>query len=191
MTRADLSPPPAPSPFAIWREFHWAFFLNVQGLIVALRRFRLALERQRLADAEEELNTASVLLTASAAAMELAASFPKEVYETTIRVSMTRPTVESDDFSGLMSWEHAVLVDLWRDLRPVFSALPEELAVAHSGFVAAYRHLAESHVGVCARFVDSGSLRFDDRNAVETLRRFGRGRLGLIDPGGQGCPFHS
>jgi len=64
---------------------------------------------------------------------------------------------------------------------------------AHSAFVAAYRHLAESHVGVCSRFVDSdaGSLRLGDRSAVETLRRFERGRLTLIDPAGKGCPFHS
>jgi hypothetical protein len=182
-----------PSPFAIWREFHWAFFLNVQGLVVALRRFRMQLERGVLASAEEELMTAATLLTSSAASMELAASFTKDVYESTIRVSMTQPTVESDDFSGLMSWEHAVLVGVWRDLRPVFEQLPQELAVAHSAFVAAYRHLAESHVGVCSRFVDSdaGSLRLGDRSAVETLRRFERGRLTLIDPAGKGCPFHS
>ena len=180
-----------PSPYAIWREFHWAFFLNVQGLIVALRRFRLALERGLVTSAEQELNTASTLLVSSAASMELAASFPKDVYETTVRVSMTQPNVESDDFSGLMSWEHAVLVEVWRDLRPIFETLPEELAVAHSGFIAAYKYLAESHTGVCSRFVDSGSLRFEDRNAVETLRRFERGRLGLIDPKGKGCPFHS
>ncbi|WP_210259259.1 siderophore biosynthesis protein [Agrobacterium sp. a22-2] len=180
-----------PSPYALWREFHWAFFLNVQGLIVALRRFRLALERGLVTSAEEELNTASTLLVSSAASMELAASFPKDVYETTVRVSMTQPNVESDDFSGLMSWEHAVLVEVWRDLRPIFEALPDELAVAHSGFIAAYKYLAESHTSVCSRFVDSGSLRFEDRNAVETLRRFERGRLGLIDPKGKGCPFHS
>lgn len=182
-----------PSPYAIWREFHWAFFLNVQGLIVALRRFQMQLERGLFAAAEEELTTASALLISSAASMELAASFTKDVYESTVRVSMTQPAVESDDFSGLMSWEHAVLVGVWRDLRSVFENLPQELTFAHSGFVAAYRHLAESHTGVCARFVDSdaGSLRLGDRSAVETLRRFERGRLTLIDPAGKGCPFHS
>lgn len=182
-----------PSAYAIWREFHWAFFLNIQALILSLGRFELQLERGRLQDAEQELDAASGLLVSSAASMELAASFTKDVYESTIRVSMTRPAVESDDFSGLMSWEHAVLVGVWRRLKSAFADLPEELAVAHSGFVAAYRHLATSHTGVCARFVgiDAGSLRFDDRNAVDTLRRFERGRLGLIDPQGKGCPFHS
>lgn len=180
-----------PSPYAIWREFHWAFFLNVQGLIVSLRRFQLAVKRGHMASAIEELDAASTLLISSAASMELAASFPKDVYEKTVRISMTQPHVESDDFSGLMSWDHAVLISVWRDLRPIFEALPEELGHAHSGFIAAYKYLAESHTGVCSRFVDSGSLRFDDRNAVDTLRRFERGRLGLIDPKGKGCPFHS
>jgi len=182
-----------PSALAIWREFHWAFFLNVQGLIICLGRFETKLQRGNLKAAEQELCTAALLLTASAASMELAASFPRETYENTVRVSMMPPTVRSDNFSGLMSWEHGVLINLWRRLRPLFLELPEQLASAHTEFVRAYQHLARSHTGVCARFVgeDSGSLRFGERNAVETLRRFGRSRLGLIDPleKNKGCPF--
>lgn len=182
-----------PSPHSIWREFHWAFFLNVQGLIICLRRFSAELDAGRMHAAERELETAAVLLTASAAAMELAACFTRDVYETTIRVSMMPPRVKSDDFSGLMSWEHGVLVNVWRDLRPRFAELPEELRPAHETFVRAYHDLAVSHTGVCAKFVGSeaGSLRFDDRNAVETLRRFGRSRNALIDPQEKvkGCPF--
>lgn len=182
-----------PSPHLIWREFHWAFFIAVQGLIICLRRFEKQLDDGRLPEAAEELQTASTLLTASAAAMELAASFTREVYESTIRVSMAPPTVRSEDFSGLMSWEHGVLINVWRNLRSRFANLPSELDVAHAGFVEAYRDLAQRHTGVCERFVgaQAGSLRFDDRNAVETLRRFGRSRLGLIDPEGKVCPFHS
>lgn len=182
-----------PSPLAIWREFHWAFFLNVQGLIICLGRFEAMLGHGRLRAAEKELATASVLLTASAAAMELAAAFPRETYESTVRVTMMPPSVASENFSGLMSWEHGVLLTIWRRLRPAFAELPEELAAAHADFVRAYRHLAVSHTGVCARFVgeDAGSLRFGERNAVETLRRFGRSRLGLIDPLDKikECPF--
>jgi hypothetical protein len=182
-----------PSPLAIWREFHWAFFINVQGLIICLGRFEAQLQRGLMKAAEQELNTASVLLTASAASMELAAAFTREVYENTVRVTMMAPAVQSENFSGLMSWEHGVLIAIWRRLRPRFADLPEQLAPAHADFVRAYRHLAESHTGVCAKFVgeDAGSLRFSERNAVETLRRFGRSRLGLIDPldKNKGCPF--
>lgn len=181
-----------PLAHAIWREFHWAFFLNVQGLILSLGRFERQLGQGLLEKAEEELRTAETLLISSAASMELAASFSREVYESSIRVSMTQPQVESDDFSGLMSWEHAVLIDVWRRLRPAFSALPEQLAGAHLAFVTAYRRLATSHVGVCSRFVntDAGSLRFGDRSALDTLRRFEQGRLNLIDPERKGCPVH-
>lgn len=182
-----------PSPLAIWREFHWAFFINVQGLIICLGRFEAHLERGLVKAAAQELDTASLLLTASAASMELAAGFTREVYENTVRVTMMPPSVRSENFSGLMSWEHGVLINLWRRLRPRFADLPEALAPAHADFVRAYRHLAESHTGVCAKFVgeDAGSLRFAERNAVETLRRFGRSRLGLIDPldKSKGCPF--
>jgi hypothetical protein len=181
-----------PSPLAIWREFHWAFFINVQGLILCLGRFEAQLQRGLLQAAEEELNAASVLLTASAASMELAAGFTRDVYETKVRVTMMTPAVKSENFSGLMSWEHGVLINLWRRLRPRFAELPEQLAPAHATFVRAYQHLATSHTGVCAKFVgeEAGSLRFSDRNAVETLRRFGRSRLGLIDPLEKGCPFN-
>lgn len=184
-----------PHPLAIWREFHWAFFINVQALLICLGRFEIKLQRGNLNAAEEELNAAAILLTASAASMELASSFPREAYENTVRVSMTPPSVRSDNFSGLMSWEHGVLINLWRRLRPLFIDLPEQLASAHANFVRAYQHLAVGHTGVCSKFVgeDAGSLRFGERNAIETLRRFGRSRLDLIDPldRTKGCPFTS
>lgn len=173
-----------PSPLAIWQEFHWAFFLDVQGLIICFLRFETFLKGGRWEAAEKELVTASRLMTSSSAAMELAAAFPRETYENTVRVSMTPPSVASENFSGLMSWEHAELLTIWRRLSPSFATLPNELKHAHTEFVSAYKNLANSHTGICARFVgeDTGSLRYGDRSAVETLRRFGRNRLDLISP---------
>lgn len=173
-----------PSPREIWQEFHWAFFLNTQGLILCLRRFELMLDRSDMAAACVELDTAADLLRASAAAMQLAGSFPKADYDADVRVSMTPPNVASDGFSGLMSWEHGVLINLWRDLRPRFAALPAALAPAHARFVAAYQEVADGHVQVCARFVgeDAKSLRYGDRDAIQSLQRFGAARLALITP---------
>lgn len=181
-----------PSPSRIWREFHWAFFVNVQGLVLCLRRFNMLMHEGNNPEADKELRAAAVLLRASASSMELAASFSKTEYENTIRVSMTPPSVESDDFSGLMSFDHAVLIQVWRQMKDVFATLPVELHDAHSEFVAAYKHLAEGHVGVCSRFVgsDAGSLRYGDRKAIDTLKRFESGRLSMIDPPKKGCPFH-
>ncbi|WP_118135834.1 siderophore biosynthesis protein [Oceanicella sp. SM1341] len=180
-----MSPRPAPpAPEEIWREFHWAFFINVQGLIIGLKRFTRLLEEDRLAEAARELDCAAELLIASAAAMELAGSFPREAYQERIRVSMTPPAVRSDAFSGLMSWEHGVLVEQFRRLRPAFAELPEALVPAHGRFVEAYRRLATGHSHVCTRFVGggAGSLRSERREAAETLRRFAESRLALIDP---------
>lgn len=72
--------------------------------------------------AEVELTTATDLMLASGAAMELAGSFTKPEYQQEVRPSMTPPQVQSDNFSGLMSWEHAVLVQIWKRLSPVFTA---------------------------------------------------------------------
>jgi hypothetical protein len=41
-----------PAAHEIWREFHWAFFLKTQGLILCLRRFELCLDRDDLASAD-------------------------------------------------------------------------------------------------------------------------------------------
>ncbi|QCO55742.1 siderophore biosynthesis protein [Pseudorhodobacter turbinis] len=168
----------------IWREFHWAFFLHTQGMILCLRRFAGCLECNDLKGAETELETATTLMDASAAAMQLAGSFTRAEYERDIRISMTPPNVKSEGFSGLMSWEHGALVNLWRSLRPHFANLPVALQPAHAEFAAAYRRMADGHVKVCARFVgeDAISLRYGDRDALASLRRFGKSRHALINP---------
>jgi hypothetical protein len=99
---------------------------------------------------------------------------------------MAPPQVESLDFSGLMSWEHAVLIQVWKRLRPKFADLPAELIRSHRAFVQAYMELAHSHQAVCAKFGgdESGSLRFDRSSATETLEAFARSRVHLINPTG-------
>ena len=61
-----------PQGQTLWRGFHWAFFVNVQGLIICLRRFEAQLARGQLDQAQTELQTATELLLASGASMELA-----------------------------------------------------------------------------------------------------------------------
>ncbi|MEM8570011.1 MAG: siderophore biosynthesis protein [Pseudomonadota bacterium] len=173
-----------PSAREIWKEFHWAFFIDTQGLILCMKRFERALNQGDLEAACVELNAASDLMEASAAAMVLAGMFTREEYETDIRVSMAPPNVSSEGFSGLMSWEHGVLVGIWRDLRSKFSSLPDVLEQPHARFCDAYRKMADGHVHVCAKFVgdEAQSLRYQDRDAIENLRRFGKSRLAMIDP---------
>jgi hypothetical protein len=168
----------------IWRGFHWAFFINVQGLIICLRRFEAKLALNDIQQAQTELKTATELLVASGAAMELAGSFSRQEYEQIVRRSMTPPQVQATNFSGLMSWEHAALMQVWKRLRPTFETLPPALQPQHQEFVNAYLSLAKAHRAVCEKFGgdEGGSLRFEGGCAVETLDKFSHSRQALIDP---------
>lgn len=169
---------------AIWRGFHWAFFMNVQGLIICLRRFETQLALDNIQQAQLELKTATELLVASGASMELAGSFSRQEYEQIVRRSMIPPQVQADNFSGLMSWEHATLMRIWKRLRPTFEHLPPSLHPQHQEFVSAYLSLAKAHRAVCEKFGgdEGSSLRFAGGCAVETLDRFRERRLTAIDP---------
>jgi hypothetical protein len=175
---------PTLSPEAIWQGFHWSFFIQIQALIICLQRFEQALDSDDLNNAKLELTAAANFLQASGAAMELAGSFSRQMYDRAIRPSMAPPQVQSLDFSGLMSWEHAYLIQIWKRLRPKFADLPIELEAAHQAFVSAYGQLAHSHRAVCAKFGgdEAGSLRFDRSTATATLDAFSRSRLHLINP---------
>ncbi|MEA5617536.1 siderophore biosynthesis protein [Cronbergia sp. UHCC 0137] len=168
----------------IWQGFHWSFFINIQGLIICLRRFELELKDGNLQQARTELETATQLMLASGAAMQLAGSMSPELYEAEIRPSMMPPHVKSHDFSGLMSWEHSVLIKVWKQLRPHFANLPIELKDQHQGFVDAYLYLASSHRAVCQKFggEEAGSLRFERSCAVDILDAFARSRCQFINP---------
>ena len=170
---------------------------------MCLRRFEAAIALNDIPSAQVELDTATTLMLASGASMELAGSFSTQDYESVVRPSMTPPHVQSDNFSGLMSWEHAVLVQLWKRLSPTFAALPPALHPHHDRFVAAYAELARSHKVVCKKFGgdEGGSIRFERSTATDTLEQFGRVRTQTLDPnhrverrfgnsGGDRCPFH-
>jgi hypothetical protein len=180
--------------YQIWKGFHWSFFVNIQGLIISLSRFEKHLTSGNLSQAQIELKTATDLMLASGAAMSLAGSFSRDEYEEYIRPTMAPPHVKSADFSGLMSWDHAWLMQIWKRLRPLFQQLPTPLQPEHKRFVQAYFELATAHKAVCEKFggEETGSLRFDRGNALKTLDKFALSRSQQLDPARrtQGCPFH-
>ncbi|MEH2290122.1 siderophore biosynthesis protein [Nostoc sp.] len=168
----------------LWEGFHWLFFVDVQGLIICLRRFEMELAASNFHQAEVELRTATKLMLASGAAMELAGScFSKEEYENQILPTMKPPQVQSENFSGLMSWDHALLIKILKRLSPVFQDLPVELHIQHSQFVNAYVTLSNAHTAVCTRFGgdEKGSLRCNKSTAVSKLKIFAQNRLKLIN----------
>lgn len=177
-----------------WQGFHWTFFIDVQGMILSLLCFERAWKKRDYSRAETELRCTASLLKASGAAMRLAGSFSADEYEDDVRVSMTPPLLDMDNFSGLMSWEHARLVRLWQKLAPTFGSIEQhhkqELGSAHRTFVDAYIDMIGSHRAVCSRFVgDKESLR-SCNPAVSVLEKLLTNRLRLIDPNGTAtCPF--
>lgn len=182
------------TPETIWRGFHWSFFINIQGLIICLRRFEICIASDEVFQAEIELKTATDLMMASSASMILAGSFSKQDYEAKIRKMMSPPHVKSQNFSGLMSWEHAALVQVWKRLQPIFADLPVALKPQHGKFVNAYANLANAHKAVCEKFGGDkeGSLRCDNNIALNTLDKFSQSRKQLIAPQStksSGCPF--
>ena len=179
-----LQRPVLPTATTLWKRMHWSFFVNTQGLLIALHRFEHALAGGDIPMARTELRAAADMMRASGASMRLAGSFNRSDYEREVRPSMMPPSVGTDDFSGLMSWDHASLIRLWKRLSPLFGSLPESLHGAHVDFVDAYSALASSHRLVCARFggEQDGSIRYNGKPALEMLERFERSRSGLIDP---------
>ena len=183
-----------PTAQQLWKKCHWLFFINIQGLIICLRRFEQSIAANNLLEAQVELDTATSLMLASGAVMELASSFSRQEYEDTIRPSMLPPNVKIPDFSGMMSWEHAFLVEIWKRLAPTFKAIPTALAGHHDRFVASYFSLFHAHKAICSKFggTERGSLRCE-QPAVPILEKIARSRQRLIDPNGRAatdCPFH-
>ena len=182
-------------PQTIWQGFHWSFFINIQGLIICLLRFESCININDISQAEIELKTATDLMIASSASMILAGSFSQKEYEKYVRKMMAPPYVKSQNFSGLMSWEHSALVQVWKRLRPIFINLPTELETQHKKFVSAYFALANAHKAVCEKFGGDkdGSLRCEGNIALDVLDKFIHSRQLLIDPKSaktSGCPFH-
>lgn len=178
----------------MWEGFHWLFFVYIQGLIICLRRFETYIEASNFQQAQVELETAAELMFASGGAMELAGNFSRQEYEHLIRPDMMPPNVKSDNFSGLMSWDHALLIQIWKSLSPVFETLPDPLAPHYDKFVAAYLSLSSSHTAICDKFGgdEAGSLRCNKTSAVSKLEKFANNRLKLLDPSHRltgSCPF--
>lgn len=170
------------TPEKIWQGFHWSFFINVQGLIISMLRFEQLMAMENIQLAGIELKTSANLMLAAAASMELAGDFSREEYEQYIRPTMMPPKVQSNDFSGLMFWDHAYLIKIWKKIQPRFKNMPLALKSEQDEFIAAYMTLSQSHKKVCSKFGGSeiGSLRSQNTTAINTLEKFEQNRNKLI-----------
>ncbi len=170
------------NPQNIWQGFHWSFFINVQGLIICMLRFEQLIDKDRIKLAGIELQTAANLMLAAAASMELAGDFSRAEYEDYIRPTMMSPNVQSDNFSGLMFWDHAYLMKIWQQIQPKFKNMPLRLKSEQDEFIMAYRTLAKSHKRVCSEFggKEIASLHSQNTTAIKILDKFEHSRHKLI-----------
>jgi len=169
-------------PLKVWQGFHWSFFINVQGLIISMLRFERSITLEDIPSAKAELNTAAGLMLAAASSMELAGEFSREEYDRYIRPTMMPPKVKSEDFSGLMFWDHAYLMLVWKKIQPIFKNMPHVLRSEHDKFIAAYMVLSQSHKQVCSKFGGDEivSLRGSKVTAIKTLSKFEQNRQKTI-----------
>lgn len=171
-----------------WRLGHWTFFVITQGLIICLRRMKALLEKDPDA-AALELDTATELMWASAAAMKITGAFTSDQYHEHVRPTMELGTKSSEvnntSLSGVMTWDHRVLVDeVWRvELSGFFQQVPSELEMATVRFTDAYKNgLSKGHIHVCSKFGGGkmGSLIAPDNIATKVLKKIEVSRLDQI-----------
>lgn len=163
-----------------WIGGHRIFFVLIQGITVALRRFVRAAEREDLVAAAAWLAVATRLFRASAAALRYSADFKREAYDQGIVLTMP------SGFSGLMNADHAELVEALKTAGPLLRRLKSRLRSEHDAFTQAQLLAHSAHVGVCARFGGSDRPSIHQlsngspKTAVEVLDRLGTSRINLV-----------
>jgi len=139
-----------------WKTAHQLFFTAIQGLLVAIDAY----EKSPSAEAVEDVTD---ILLGSVVIMQFAADFVDEDY-TWIRNDMASVR---EDFSGVFSADHAVMLKKFRVMRDASTAYPE----AHNRLSAALTVVYQAHAYVCDKFVEGeGSLANPEVSAPDLLR---------------------
>ncbi len=139
-----------------WKVAHRLFFVQTQGLVLAINAYERA-------PSEDLLNAVVELFLGSPVMMMFAADFLDEDY------SWVRKDMEKIDpkFSGQYSADHA---ELLRRL-PALRKAKENFPKGHDRVGAALEAVYCAHALVCHRFVgEAGSMANPEANAPELLR---------------------
>lgn len=170
-----------------WRVGHHAFFVLLQGIVLAHRRLEAALIAGDMPSARRALSQAARMLDGSATAMRFAGDMPSERY-VDVRESMTPPNVPAK-FSGLWSIDHCAMIDGMKSLRERLAnnwgTLEVELQTWHEAIDRVYA----AHACVCEYFVGDGpslAMRSETskctRSALENIEAFRKRTLALVMP---------
>ena len=175
----------APDPVLRWLQGHQVFAALTQGLVWVLSGLGLAHARGDEAAMGDGLVAVARLYRASAAAFRFSADFDPQHYTQTIRPSMNEPMVPAG-FSGTLSVDHAHLVRLLSQLRPVLQQAQQRWPERHAAMALALNQVYQDHKWVCERFdgATNPSLRTSsqhgDSSAVDMLSRFQARRVGML-----------
>ena len=165
-----------------WQLGHHLFFAYVQGLIMVCSDLQAALAKADYATAQAELDRATSLMWGVAVTFKLTGAFSQAAYDGYVRPNMFEA---SEGFSGLWSHDHDYLVkQILRDLKPIFSAPPAQLAESMQKFRQAFAIMYDAHKYVCERFEgDAPSLLMGaeaQKSAGEMIETFKRNRLRVL-----------
>lgn len=170
-----------------WRTGHHAFFVLLQGIILAHRRLEAALIAGDTSSAKHAFVQAARMLDGSAAAMRFAGDMPSECYAA-VRESMTPPNVPAK-FSGLWSIDHCAMIDGMKSLRGRVADYREPLEAELRTWCEAIDRVYAAHAFVCEYFVGNGpSLAMQSetskcaRSALENIEVFRKRTLALVIP---------
>jgi hypothetical protein len=182
--RLPVSPEQA---MARWRAGHRAFFVLLQGILLAHRHLSSALAAGDQQGARRAFNLASRLLDGSAAAMEFSGDMPAESY-LVVRESMTPPYVP-ERFSGLWSADHRAMMNDLKVLRSQLTGLDKSLETDRQAWQEALDRTYLAHAHVCENFVGDGpSLAMTSqqgectRSALESIEAFRVRAMSLVSP---------
>jgi len=166
----------------IWKKYHWIFFVFMQGKILSFIHFKKQMRQENIVQIGSILKLMSQLMLASGASMLFAGASQRKAYENEIRPSMMPPNVNSPDFSGLMSYDHAYLIYLWNQEKELFKLIPPFLKLPYEEFLDAHKFLALAHKFVCQKYGgdEGGSLREKKVTALENLEILNASRRRLI-----------
>jgi hypothetical protein len=161
-SRQKGSPPRAqqierykPDPLVRWILGHHCFFAMIQGMLTALNCASSAV-RSKESSAPEYIDTATIIMRASAAALRYAGDFSPIEYARRVRPAMMPPNLGAK-FSGLQSRDHRCLLRALADLRKLLGAQSGansegRMSLSYGRFVAEMRATYDAHKYVCARF---------------------------------------
>lgn len=176
---------PGLKPLLIWKRCHWIFFIFIQGLIIFLLRFEKEFKMENFDRVAIELETGSELMFGAGAAMIMAGSYSRKEYEEQIFPTMEPPNVKAEGFSGLMYWDHAYLVTLWKQNKKTIENLPACLQNQYDKYLRAYKFMASAHTSVCSKFGGGevgGSVKHPTGGALLALEKIVQARWRMVNP---------